>query len=370
VAPNFTFRHLLSTRRQYAGAFLSSLSAVVFVAAGVGLVLLPRQIARLSGTSDISVMDYQLCREGQRGIMLIREDSSNADALRQHLVVHDVRRSQLTRVQVDFPLLPTCFAVTDRSPSLFVADAMDGGIYAFDLGDIVHLRGCIGRHVQSSPHALACSRDGRTLISLGSREIYAWDLEKWMLRWCRTDEEPACVVILPDSQSIICLTTKTRLGELIEIDLTTGETLQLFSPHADPITQLTASPDGRFVAGTGEGGNVLLFERGSRKTAWHRREFGAFRSGAANVVPAFSPQSNLLVLGHADGRRLVVWDFQRAVPVCEIGACSESPLLGSAFLDQDTLLSWSGNGVITIWDLKSGLASRRTAASDRRELRS
>jgi hypothetical protein len=242
---------------------------------------------------------------------------------------------------------------------LFVADARDGGIYVVDLGGSVTLRGRIGRHVQDLPHALACSPDERTLISLGWQEIYAWDVDNWTLRWCRCDERPVCIVILPDSHSMLCCTTNTQPGQLLEIDLRTGNTLQRVGADVEGIKRLTASPDGRFVAATRAGRKLLLLEREPGGRSWRDRSLAELPTDSQNVVPAFSPQSDLLALGHEDGRRMIVWDVVRAVPAWEIGDASQPALRGSTFLDQDSLLSWNEHGSISIWDLGKGEARRR-----------
>ena len=358
---NFTILHLVGTRRQCTWAFLWSLTAVACCVAGVGVIFLPRHIARLHAVPEVAVVDCRICDAGQIAVMLVRENMRGEERVQHRLVVHDLRRNPSARVDIELPVEPACFAASSQHRRLFVADAIEGGIHAFDLSDIVHLRGCLGRHVQGVPHALACSPDERTVVSLGSQEIYAWDPDHWMLRWCRCDERPECMVVLPDSQSMLCYTETTRSGRLIEIDLQTGSTLQLVRPDVERIKRLTASPDGHFVAAAvGVGRRVLLLEREPGGRLWRDHFFAELPTGSVDVIPAFSPRSDLVVLGHADGRRLVVWDLARAVPVWEIGDASEPALWGSTFLDQDTLLSWSKDGSISIWDLQEGDALRRS----------
>src|SRR5690606_2676615 len=107
----------------------------------------------------------------------------------------------------------------------------------------------LGRHVQGSPHALACSVDGTSLVSLGGEGLYCWNLEAWDIRWCRFGERPSCVAVLPNSRSLICDHGEGIRRRLIEIDLVNGETIQeVFDDSTYCWHQLTCSRDGRFLA--------------------------------------------------------------------------------------------------------------------------
>ena len=101
---------------------------------------------------------------------------------------------------------PMCFTTGCELGMMFVAGETDGAIHTIDLRKTGYSGGCLGRHIHGTPHTLVCSQDRQTLVSLGHRGIYAWDLGKWELRWCRLDEHPIGAAILPDSQSVVCYT--------------------------------------------------------------------------------------------------------------------------------------------------------------------
>jgi hypothetical protein len=80
------------------------------------------------------------------------------------------------------------------------------------------------------------------------------------------------------------------------------------------------------------------------------------------VPTAFAPHSEWLVCGHEDGRRLVVWDVVRGLPLCEVGNSAEEAR-GSRFLDEDTLLSWNDDGSFRLWDLRNPLQAQSVSMS-------
>jgi hypothetical protein len=370
MAHRFTYTHLSASPWRYARAFVQSLAAVFFVAAGAGFFFLPAQLARMQSLPDIAVMACQGACQGQMAVMLVKDRSLDpADGTRRRMLLHDLDQDVTASVRFDQVLQPACFAITRDRRSLYVADELLGTIYGVDLGGSGRTDVIIGRHVRGTPHSIICSSDERTLVSLGSEGIYAWDLNKWRLRWLRHDEKPACAVIPSDSRTLICYTTESRPGQLKEIDLETGKILGHIPHGMCGIDSLAASPDGRFVVGVAATGDVMVLERTKGEQHWRHRRIDGLRAGRVHVSPDFSPQSNLLVLGNEDGRRLTVWDLERGVPLCELGE-SHGPILGGAFLDQQKLLSWDSDGSLCIWDLTQRSTVKRIAIPPGNRVRS
>src|SRR5439155_10942520 len=98
----------------------------------------------------------------------------------------------------------------------------EGAIHLLDAARLQSKPLDIGSH-RGGVIALACSADGRCVVSQGSADLRAWDLSINSERWRRTDVAPFCFVLSSDSQTAVIA---NREGEALQIDLQTGQTLR------------------------------------------------------------------------------------------------------------------------------------------------
>lgn len=145
------------------------------------------------------------------------------------------------------------------------------------------------------------------------------------------------------------------MGRIEEIDVATGKTLQVVAAAGPVVRTLVANPDGRSVAGIEGDHKLFLLERTQDAADWQQRTSAAQPDVLAKAVPAFSPQSNRLVLGGRDGRTLLVWNLRRPNAVDKVDLPVTSMLIGHLFLDEETLLSWTEGGDLHRWRLSDRL---------------
>ncbi len=348
---------LFGTSRQYRVAVVHTSVAVIALTVAMGIVLLPKYFDRSSKVLQTSVIGWQLCESGQTFVTLNKEHRLDQPQ-RRYLSWHELSTNQAVRF--DFPTLqPTSFAVSPRDGKLYMAHEADGSIWRVDGSGSAQQLYLLGRHIKGFSHSLAISCDGCTLISLGNHGLYAWDLDDCRLRWCRFDTDPTAAALLSNERAIVCLRSQHGATDIEEIDLQSGATIQLIKKNVTPVTQLVTSPDRRFVVAACHGSKVLLLERNVDDMSWHGRQIAEQLTGVAAVVPAFSPQSDLLVLGYHNGHGLAILEVERGLTVRELAASLEKPIQGSVFLDDDSLVSWNRDGSVFMWKLTANSSAHQ-----------
>jgi hypothetical protein len=110
-----------------------------------------------------------------------------------------------------------------------------------------------------------------------------------------------------------------------------------------------------FLTATDNRKGVLLLQSQSNDRRWEIQRIAEHLPGSNLVAPSFSPQSNLLVIGRDDGMGLAVRDLERGTTLCELHGSFDSPIRGTAFLDETTLVSWSQDGFSGQWNFKEKL---------------
>ncbi|MGE0759993.1 MAG: WD40 repeat domain-containing protein [Pirellulaceae bacterium] len=342
-------------RRQpltFGRAFIRSLVAVAISGAIAAVIFVPRELAR--GQSALFVRSCEMLASDQ-AVLLVKEYSLVGPiSQRRCIFLHDLGSNQSAEILDLHPYEPMCIAVHAPTERIFLANE-DGSIYVHqpqrpELGTAL-----IGRHVYGFAQQLICSPDGKTLISLGTRGLYAWDLDSWSLRWCDFRQTFGSAVVLADSHSVLCARPEGNEGLLVELDLLTGDTREIV--HRGRLTawrSLTVSPNGRYVVCLSSNSQGMLLSRDPADRTWRSQSITPLITGMAHVDATFSPDSNLLIVGDTEGHQLLCWDVNQELIAFTIGDKDES-ILGSKFVDQHTLLSWNSDGAIQVWDLQSRL---------------
>jgi WD40 repeat protein len=346
---------IAGTRRQHARALLQSLITVAVLAIVAAAVYWRQSMHRVSVGQQRRVIDCQPCHRESLLIMLTKTNDVYAGTLWTTLVGLEIHQDGPVRVPITDAGSPGCFVASQRERGIFVADTQDGSIRwiggQVDFSDAALL----GRHARGVAHALVLAPDERMLVSLGHGELYGWDLESGRLRWVRFDHEPSAAVILPDSRSmILCRTTRSGRAELEEIDLEVGATIQEIICDVDRIKHLIASPNGHYVAGLESGKGVRLLERQPDGIAWQDQKTLRHLELSDSVIPAFSPESDQLILGARHGRKLLVWDLEHGDLASKVDIPGGFTVGGSMFLQSDTLLVWSKEGEVHHWRWHDG----------------
>jgi WD40 repeat protein len=121
-------------------------------------------------------------------------------------------------------------------------------------------------------------------------------------------------------------------------------------PHAEPVSAMAFSPDGKLLAIGGEGGTVRLWNSATGGPVWAPL---TGHTSAVNAV-AFSPNGRLLATGDEDGTAQL-WDPATGRPVGAPLTGHEEGVFAIAFSPDGKLLATGdGHSTVRLWDPATG----------------
>ncbi|MGE0759608.1 MAG: WD40 repeat domain-containing protein [Pirellulaceae bacterium] len=351
--PRYLLQFALSdTPLQCARALLQSFVAVLSCAAVGGVVFLPAEVHRLEDHPSHSILGYGICGESRYGVALVRTLPSHTDVgLRLRLFAQDFPMRRHREIALPREMRPVCMATSDARGIVFLGDE-NGTVSGVDVRLAVGA-GAIGRHLRGTPHAMSLSSDGRTLMSIDREAIYAWDIPRWNLRWCRFSAAATCIEIAPQGQSVICQVSEETHLRIIELDGETGDLRCELPGGNQPVHDIAISPDCRSALGIGFGGTLFVWRRETPSAAWQLRSMPHMRSGFVCVTASFSPDSRLLVMGDEDDRGVTIWNVVSGELVRRLDA-GDDYTLGARFLNDRQVITWSSDGRTCLWQWEDG----------------
>jgi WD40 repeat protein len=234
--------------------------------------------------------------------------------------------------------------------------ALDGSIH---LLDVTH---STTEPLPIDPHrggvvALACSADGRCLVSQGFADLRAWDMITQRERWRRTDVAPFGFVLSPDAQTAFIA---DQLGEAFEIDLHSGRTLRSLARSDGTILQIALSPNGNALAILSSSGRLLMLDIRTGGLLWEQPMSFPAHQAPARVI-AFSTSGQRLVTSDPQrGSALILWDAATGRRLRELRG-HQRIVHGAAFATSGELRSWAADGTVRTWDPTTGAALSNVA---------
>jgi hypothetical protein len=339
-------KHRLDAR-QFANAFLHSLTAVTLVVAVIGALYIPFDRWRATQRRHVTVLDCNLPTTDAKLVSLVRIQSEHMKAGAQpRLTLIDLHNQRGTH---EFPwsgASPACITTSHAEQRLFVG-AADGDIYSLARDQCGDRRVLVARHAGARPEELAVSPSGQILVSRGFRTFHAWNLTNGALAWSRHDIDSNAFAICSNATLVCGLNS----GEIIELSLTTGKTLRLLARHKTNIRHVAAAADS-LVAVDGAG-HVVLFRRQSG--LWSPRPSNKLCSG--NNRLALSADGKQAVGTSRCNTALICWDLDTQEPICRMTGHA-GIIINAGFLPDGSLLSCGNDGTVRIWDLAANGALR------------
>jgi WD40 repeat protein len=327
-------------------AALVSLLAVSALTALVGVAFLP---AEMRPASPFSSVTHSVELSDRAAVSLFWSTPQGYAGGRKHyLALHNPSKASSG---LDFPwpdLDPLSLAKLPHTDQLVVG-TWDGAIYLLDATRLTSESLNIDRH-SGGVIALACSTDGKCLVSQGSSDLRAWDLTTSTELWRRTDVAPFCFTLAPDSQTAFIA---NLVGEAMQIDLHTGRTLHTFTRVSSIIVQLAISPGGDKLAILSSSGRLQMLDVSTGSTLWEQPiQIPAHQAPAR--VALFSPSGESLVTtSYENGNSLILWDALTGRRLRELHGHYRI-VHGGEFTATGELRSWSADGTIRVWDLPTG----------------
>ncbi len=247
----------------------------------------------------------------------------------------------------------------------------EDGVRVWDLRErkaIRHLRSASGDEASS----LTCSADGRLLVvctGSGPSRIRLWG---WAARRVEKvvecGDKAQCAVLSPDGSSLAMGGYRDpRVGfdyaarplpsagpgcfDIRRVRTATWAPLRLLAGHEDQIGFLAFSPDGRLLASASADRRAILWDLATRE------KLAIITHEAEVRGVAFSPDG--AILATTGGRSVKLFDVARLKPIRRQLSGHKKEVRGIAFSpDGATLASVALDGLVRLWDLKSGKPGR------------
>jgi len=262
-------------------------------------------------------------------------------------------------VAVPTPYEPRNLALTHDGGAALVVDTA-GNLHRHIFADIYTSGDLLVRLPGGPPHRLACSLDGRYLVSLNLHHVTVVDLAAEKILWERDDGEVTCFALHP-TVGLVC---GSSTGDVVELSLETGELVRRIIRRDASLTALAIDPSGEHVASLQRNGRVELIRLSDGQLQWSRKKHGtaAVPSSHQPLVCTstlcFSPSGRYLVTAALEDQWvLAVWNTRLGDRVKTLHG-HDKEILGAQFTPEGTLVSWSGDGTLRLWNVGRGSVRR------------
>jgi WD40 repeat protein len=337
-----------------AGAAAASLAACSFFVVILGFVFLPKEAQRFATPHYISVTHYvpeagRGSEAGRPAVSLFWKISPTGSPGWQHqLAVHP--RGGGPRI-LDFPgsrLEPLSLAEGPDADHVLVG-GWDGAIHSLDLGRGASRPVLVGQH-EGGIVALAWSERGKCVLAQSAFRFCGWDIPTGRERWRRDDVAPYCFVARPDSPTAIVSTLRE---DLLEIDLHDGHTVRELGHSSFPISGMGIDAKQERLALLRTDGRLSLLDCHTGAPLWDDGVRAAWHTASGRFA-TFSPCGSFLVTSDPlDPYSLAVWSVATGLRLQELHGHTKV-VHGVAFTPSGELRSWSADGTIRVWDIRTG----------------
>lgn len=334
-------------------AVAHGLSAVAFLAAAwiEGLLFFPN-VLQPPPTADYCFVRSVTCTDDGRGVVHFSVAPTVETNVRSYLAIYDLTKQPRLVDVPDLGIIPWRTACSMESHHLFVASA-SGVLYSLDLDSHpLHARH-LGKFTHLCPTLLECTADGKHVLVCGMNSAAVWNHSLKQCLWQRTDIDITYAAFSPDSKRLFC---GLENGQVIEVELTTGETIRQIARHYSYCTGVTVSPQSDRVASIDSIGHVTMTDLGSGDVKW-KKHYAVLLGGLPAVMPVcprFSPSGNEIALICARrGSQVIVCEAATGSEV-EVSHWDGGDIKGCAVGCDGTFYFWDDGGVISCWNRKSG----------------
>lgn len=185
----------------------------------------------------------------------------------------------------------------------------------------------------------------------GSNISVTFNGEVYSIKEIFTAIETNYVALNPDGQTIfvaggactVIMAEVVRFGDLVQVDLETGEELQRYIGHGCTVNDIALSEDATTMVSGSENNTVIIWDVDSGDIIYHMEG----HADAVNSV-AFSPDEQLVVSGSADGT-VIVWDVANGEQLRHYTGHNDSVSSVAFSPDGNTIVSSSDDGTIILW---------------------
>ncbi len=300
----------------------------------------------------IHPIDFAVCDGGRKGLCLVRAVPRDpGDYYRHRIVVHDLV-SATAPVQVPWPQPEIRVVVAIGHTSLGLVGCASGDLYQLDTASPHTPPQFFGRHEPGYLDSLACSADGRYVLSLGGKCLCVWEVASRKVIWRRTDVPFSCAVFHPHS---LHMAAGLPDGAIVQIDALSGATLKSIASIDRLVFESEFSSDGQSLLAISETTLALLdWQTGAARWSRPHRSSRIALSPAGDWVASYRfafDQGPLVLLFDAQtGKQAAAMTGHRYL------------ILGVKFSPDGLLYSWSLDGTIRQWNAAEARQTQSLAA--------
>lgn len=206
--------------------------------------------------------------------------------------------------------------------------------------------------------ALSFSPDGNYL-AVGDATVSLWKIPEWY-KFTDLFDGGAPFVFAPDNRYIACVeyVDDSETEVIVLIDTKTEAISKVFPGHSggiNTITDLTFSPDGKFLFSCGEDETLRVWDIATGKLIQSQNRHGESRIQCVSV----SPDGILLATGGYDDQRAILTPVSEVFADRKIGVYTPldhgSGVYTVAFSPNNALLaSGAADGTVKIWRMRKG----------------
>jgi RNA polymerase sigma factor (sigma-70 family) len=262
----------------------------------------------------------------------------------------------------------TTEALEDKKPAATAAPKESGGskpqIRTDELGDplpdgALRRLGTLHFRYGWGMNSLIPTPDGKTLISNeATGTVSVWELAtgKLLRQFPGTLHGQRYIALSPDGKLVAVGYSKA----IILWDLASGKEVRQLA-HRDA-TGVAFSPDGKILAAAGKADDIHLWDLSTgekiAKLRWERgNHFGS-------VLITYTPDGKTVIAGQWHDSKIGLWDVATGKKRQEIDAKAGAVRSIALSPDGSMLATGSQQGVVPLWDLKTGQLIRKLQAED------
>jgi WD40 repeat protein len=283
-------------------------------------------------------IDCAIIDSRDTAVCLVRVAHREQRCYQYRIAIHSLRGlAEPVEVPWDGPPFRLIAAIPQSSGA--IVGCSDGQMYWIDAAAPAAPPRYFARHESGSLDDLACSSDGRRLVSLGMNGVSCWDVLERKVIWRRDDARFTSADFHPDGRQIAIGLDD---GPILQVDAQTGTTVRTIVTVKLSPTRLNFSPDGvhlAFVSGV----HTMVLDWESGQPRWTGRHRG--------LSVAFSPDSRLVASSAFDPKRQSVVILRKTSTGDEAAALAghRHCILGAGFAADGSVYSWSMDGTIRHW---------------------
>ncbi len=329
---------------KWSRAAIETLSALAIGAFVVGIWFLPTEVRKLLAKPVKQVIYCVPTSDGKAIFSLIDKGYVfNAGRANTCGVQWTDLSSENRVTQEYFPDFDTRYFALDEVGSRLFAGDSHGSLHAVNLGVGPCRVQPVGSMHKGYPFLIECSMDGTTLVTVDMHCLTAWNVEQGNKqnvapKWRIVDRTIYCVALSPDSRTGVFCRVKQGQSELVEFNLSSGETRVILKAVQEPWEQLVISPNSQLLAAAQTCGEVTLLQIEQAEECWREVSISGLASGTCCII-RFSPQSDCLVTSNDSNTRLQLWDLTQK-RLLHTFLTTQSTMLGCRFLNDEQVLAW------------------------------